>query len=95
MKFAFIIVTRATNCGALLGDVLFRSQWESLPGAFSRNFATRAGGAGRESFASPAGGLRRCREFRILFENASLFRGKLINAGLAYLESHFIMALSC
>ena len=49
-----------------------------------------ADGAGCGSFASPAGGLRHCREFRILFENASLFRGKLINAGLACLETRIL-----
>ncbi len=81
MKFAFIIVTRAMNCGAHLCGVLFRSQSESLLGAFSRSFVMPANAAGRGSSGNPAGGGRRWVEFRIVFESAGLFHGEVINAG--------------
>ena len=81
MRFAFIIVTRATNCGALYCDVLFRSQLELLSGAFSRSFVMPANAAGHGSFGNPTGGGRRWVEFRIVLEGAGPFHGEVINAG--------------
>jgi glycosyltransferase involved in cell wall biosynthesis len=53
-----------------------------LRGAFFLNFATRVSEGGRGSFGNRCGGLRHWQEFRLAFENAGLFHGQVISAGL-------------
>ena len=81
MKFAFTIVTLATNSGVHCSGVHFHLLLEWLPGAFSRSFVMPANAVGRGSFGIPVGGGRRWVEFRIVFESAGLFHGEVINAG--------------
>ena len=93
MKFALIIVTRATNCGALYCDVLFRLQLEWLRGAFSRSFVMLANVGRRGSFANRYGGRAHWLEFRTVFETAGLFHGLVTNAGSRCLRIHVVDAL--
>src|SRR5438093_1803658 len=81
MKFAFTIVTLATNSGVHCSGVHFHLLLEWLPGAFSRSSVMPANAVGRGSFGNPAGGGRRWVKFRIVFESAGLFHGEVINAG--------------
>jgi len=54
---------------------------EWLRGAFCPSFVTPVSEAGPGLFENPPGGVRRWLEFRLVFENARLFRGQVINAG--------------